>query len=164
MPFNKNHKTLLLTILSTILIILLYSIPVYKNWLTGNINVDKKIIQQVKYMNEEDRKKIRFGMPYIISKQILDYFNENKIDINKALVLLPPNEFVKEKGINFSVPEPVVFYYYTGIKAKWANSMNAENANFILTVKNDNLRIEPLNNKMEIDSILSVFRQYKITL
>ena len=138
--------------------------PVYRTWLADIIKADLKIKQQLKFMNEEGRKKVRWGVPYKLSKQIYDYFIRYKINVKEVIVLLPPNELMKRNALKVSIPEPVVFYYYTGIKAKWANSPGAEDANYFVNIQNGEVIIAPVKSVEELNAVLSEFRQYDITL
>ena len=103
----------------------------------------------------EFRKTKRWETDYTTSKLIAIHFIKKK-QADDALVLMPPSRYFLDRKINYHVPEPAVFYYYTGLKTVWINSEAAIQANWIVTARNQNLIFIPVTDKkMLADSIQS---------
>jgi len=156
-------KTILLFLISLASLFIFFLVPDNRDWL------EKRVIA---YWNDfrrnrnktdlEYRKKLRWDSDYVYSIQIAGHFPKDSQ--NKNLVLLPPSKYFTDRKINFHVPEPAVFYYYTGLKTTWINSRQALNANWIVVVENGQLEYLPVkDNKMLTDSIAS-FRKYPVSL
>lgn len=157
-------KQALLTLLSALIIFLFFRIKIYNEWITTIINDEKKISIALNQLDPEMRKTEWWGTSYIISKNILNYFRQNKFDEKNALILMPPNEYVITNKVDFAVPEPSKFYYYTGLKTVWANSPLAEKANYVVAIEDRELIIIPVPDKNALNTYLSEFRKYQITL
>jgi hypothetical protein len=140
-----------------------FSVTWYKEWFTKRVTTPiGDISEQLMYMEATERLQMRLGASYIVSTNVAKYLREHKSDSN-ALVLLPPKEYIAQVKADFPVPEPIVFYYYTGVKAVWANSKDAEKANYVVLYQNNNLQLLPVN-KQQLAEILKMFRQFKINL
>ena len=160
MQFSRQA---ILTVISVLIIVFFFSIDAYKTWFTDKVmRANKEIPEQLSYMEIEERKAIRWNSPYIVSKNVLDYITQNGGDTD-ALVLLPPRELTKKANVNFMTPEPVVFYYYTGLRSKWANMPGADSCNYAVVIANGQIQLAKVD-QMQLQAILSEYRKYKITL
>ena len=111
----------------------------------------------------EHRKVKRWGSDFTISKQISVFFSKTH-NRDNILVLIPPSAYFAERDINYHVPEPAVFFYYTGIKTTWINSQEALEANWMVTANHGVLNfIQVKNEKMVSDSI-AAFKKYPVSL
>jgi hypothetical protein len=123
----------------------------------------EEALQQKDNLDTEHRKRQRWGNAYTVSKQIASLLGPEKSNAN-LLVLVPPQDYFKERKIDYPVPEPAVFYYYTGVKTVWANSKEAINAKRVVRAVNGRLFIDVVTDNYRLADSLQVFRKYKITL
>jgi hypothetical protein len=77
-------------------------------------------------------------------------------------VLLPSTAYMRYVNINYvDIPEPAVFYYFTGIKSVWANSPNVRTANWALVAsKKTGLRMADIKSNAQLDSLISLYKPY----
>ena len=123
----------------------------------------KAFPSQVAQPDPEARKAARYGNAYILSKSIaltLEKAGKNKT----ALVLLPPASYFKAKGLDYHVPEPAVFYYYTGLRTVRPDTRDTANINYVVSVENKDIAIRKVRDKKQLSSILAEYRKYTITL
>jgi hypothetical protein len=113
-------------------------------------------------LNIEHRKIERWKRDYVVSKQIADSFAV--AHISNAIVLIPPSAYFKERKTNYHVPEPAVFYYYTGLKTIWINSSHAMNANWMVTANNGVLKMIPVTDKNVLKDSLAAFKKFPLSL
>jgi hypothetical protein len=158
-----NPKELLLAVISVVLIFMFFSIESYKRWLDDRVlYANKQIKEQLVFMEKDERLAMRMGNSYIVSLNAAKYLKEHKLDKN-AVILLPPKEYIRETGQDYGVPEPVVFYLFTGMRAKWANSPGADKCNYAILYQNGEMQLVIINDDNR-DKILSLFRKYDIAL
>jgi hypothetical protein len=111
----------------------------------------------------ETRKTECWGESYIFSKKILNYFRQYQRDKKNALILMPPDKYLIDKNVTFSIPEPAKFYYFTGLKSVRASSPLAEKANYVLVFEEEQFFMVPAENKDTLNNYLTAFRKYEIT-
>jgi hypothetical protein len=111
----------------------------------------------------ERRKVKRWGSDYTISKQISGFFSKT-YNRDSVLVLIPPSAYFKERNINYHVPEPAVFYYYTGLKTTWINSTEARKASWIVAANNGTLKLVPVSDKKVLLDSINAFKKYPVRL
>jgi len=138
-----------------------FSVDLYKKWFRERVyGPIENISEQLTYMDPQERRVARLQNSYFISYNIAEYLRTNKKDSN-ALILLPPVEYMQENNVQYMVPEPAVFYLYTGLKSVTANNKGAEKANFaIVFLQGSNLQVMELNDQNRTQ-ILQLFRKYK---
>ncbi len=159
------HFKVNLTLVAILIIVLFFNIPFYNNWMNTNILGDPfSISAHMEQMDLEQRKINRFGYSYLIYKELTNSYE--KAGIKNGLVLLPPEKFLKERGVNnITVAEPMVFYYLTGKKAVWYDSPDVAKANCVLLPDNGGrIVLRKINNADELKSLLDIFKQYKLDL
>lgn len=161
---SNVFSKILLTILSIFLIVIFKNIGVNKYWFEKTGNYWEAFKEQKDAdATVEEIKRERWGAPYIISLMIKDYFEKNKI--KNPVLLLEPNDYLKQSNVlGTGLPEPIVFYYYTGVKMVWMNSKNVQEANYIAYVRGNGLSIEPIKSQEELQQILLKYKQYKPSL
>lgn len=126
--FYKKLNFFLYPILATVLF---FTIPYYNNWLFSKV-LNINFFEEAAHLSTEDRNIIRFGFSYTIYRDIKNTL-ANKENV---LLLLPTNQYMKSRRIaDVAMPEPAVFYYFTGIRAVWANSPEASRANWVFVAK-----------------------------
>ncbi len=113
-------------------------------------------------MSKEARLNKRFGNEYIYSKSIAE--NMRKNGQQKALLLMPPSNYFTNAGMKYHVPEPAVFYYFTGIKTVWAESKDAINAEFYIHVRDGQLLIARGNDKAALQDSITAFKKLGYSL
>jgi hypothetical protein len=153
-------KKYLLTLISISCIILFFSAGFYAQWL------DRKVLQplaeiphQMNKMTTEDRLATRLKKSYGTSQAMLEELR-SKGHADSAIVLLPPQGYLKAQGIDFPVPEPAVFYYYTGLKSKWISSPDLEEATHAALVVDDSLKLVQLTPRT-LENIITLYEPYK---
>src|SRR5690606_18471628 len=119
--------------------------------------------RQVSRPGLEQRKAERLGNMYTLSKAIATALRKERQKEN-VVVLLPPTRYFRQKGLNYHVPEPAVFYYYTGMKTVWHNTKDTAAITHVVEMKRKSLVIRRIKNKEQLSAILAEFRKYKITL
>jgi hypothetical protein len=159
----KLRKQIILFLGSILLIVLFFLLPRNHTWMTNRaLAYWKDFNFQRKHLDPEYRRTKRYEASYTYCKQIAAYFERKGLK-QKVLVLLPPSAYFKSKGLNFHVPEPAVFYYYTGLKTVWVNSADASKANWIVSFK-DIIRIDSVENKKMIEDTIAAYKKYPVAL
>jgi hypothetical protein len=154
-------RRLNLFLIGVLFIVLYFTVPVYYEWVTRKILCeDCNMFKQARNLEVEERMSVRFGGAYDMYRSIQSTVLSSKA--RNPVILLPPNNYVYAMKLQqgMAVPEPAVFYYFTGIKAVYINSPECERANWALIVKNHLLYIKPLRSKHELDSMVAVYKNY----
>ena len=162
---NGILKTqVLLFLLSFLLMVIFFMLPRNNIWLRDRpLTYLKEALQQKDNLDTEYRKQQRWGNAYTVSKQIAGLLGPEKNNTD-MLLLMPPRDYFTERKIDYPVPEPAVFYYYTGVKTVWANSKEAINAKRVVRAVNGRLFIDVVTDNYRLADSLQVFRKYNITL
>lgn len=159
----KTRKQILLFFTAILLVAVFFMLPRNRTWMVNRAFVYwRDFTIQKKHLDPDYRKTKRYGSDYIYSKQIADYFGRKGIS-EKVLVLLPPSAYFKNKGLNYHVPEPAVFYYYTGVKTVWVNSVDAAKADWVVSF-NGIIRIDSVQNKRMIQDTIASYKKYPVAL
>lgn len=139
-----------------LLLIGYFSLPANKVWLSNRIFVYLyDFTRQIKNMDLDYRKEIRFGAPYASAKIIEKSVRNKKIkNIGTLYLLIPSTSYFSQNGITFNLPDPVSFYYFTGIKVIYPQNPDALKANHFIRIANKTLVIESFRSNYEkLDSI-----------
>lgn len=155
-------KELLLTAAGIILLTGFFMLPENNQWLQKRyFPYWNALGTQMKHTDPEYRKVQRYGNAYVYSRLIGQFFKNRGIN-DKVLVLLPPTEYFKKYGLDYDVPEPAVFYYYTGVRTIAPNSPDAMKAGWYAAVRNKQIYIDSFSSQQSvIDSINSFKRSLK---
>jgi hypothetical protein len=157
-------RRLLLFIASLILITGFFLLGPNRSWFKDRIiTYYGEFPGQFKRMKEEQRMADRFGNYYTLSRQIARAVNSKIADRN-FLLLMPSTSYLKSKGIEYRVPEPVVFYYFTNLRTVWPNSPNASQATWYAHVVNGKIEIDSVQSKEKLQEILAEFNKFAISL
>ena len=157
-------KTIVLTFISISLLYLFSQFPRNQKWFTERIvSYWNEFNTQKNHLNIEERKKKRWGPSYTVSKEIAGFFAKNG-NMKNALVLIPPSAYFKERGVDYDVPEPAVFYYYTGLKTTWVNSPVASNAGWMVIAGKGHYQIIPVTDKKVLTDSINIFKKYPLDL
>lgn len=109
----------------------------------------------------EQIKEERWGASYKISKMVQKQMKDKHIE--NPVILLEPNAYL-EKTAGFQMPEPIVFYYFTGIKALWTNSPNVKDATHILRIQKGRMLIDTISSPEALQQILTFYKPYPTAL
>ncbi|UYQ91067.1 hypothetical protein MKQ68_13290 [Chitinophaga horti] len=155
----------ILLIPAMVLALLVYNMPLVKQWFQDRpVNYYKEFKSTLEAdVTEDQMREIRYGKQYVLANMLLQTLAKEK----DVTVLLEPNSYYRENGIDIIVPEPVVFYYYTNgkMKAVWTNSKDIYKAKFFVRIsKTMDLSVVPLNSKADIDKVLADYKNYNATL
>ena len=157
-------KTILLFFISILSVFLFFLIPKNREWLNKRVVAYWFDFRKNKNrLDPEYRKTRRWEKDYTISKQIAGHFIKKRIAGN-ALVLIPPSQYFNDRKINYHVPEPAVFYYYTGLKTVWAGNATAMQANWMVIARNGNLVFIPVTDKKMLADTIRSFQKYPVKL
>jgi len=154
-------KLLLLTMISASAIALLLCTGHYRAWFRDRPldywNSFRK--EFVSHAGPETIRRSRYGRAYTLSLAIKDtIFRQH---IQNPVVLLEPNGYFKD-GLHtdLHMPEPAVFYYYTGLHSVWMNSPEVEKANCIARIVKGVVQVSPIRSLEQLRQILDSYRSF----
>jgi hypothetical protein len=156
---KRGGLLLLLTGLLAILAIIL----VNRSWFDKIAGYWKAFPSQLAQPDLEVRKAARFGSTYTISRSIA-LMLEKAGKKDQALVLLPPTSYFKAKGLDYHVPEPAVFYYFTSLRTVRHDTKDTARINYVVSIENRSIAIIKVRDKQQLSNILAEYRKYTITL
>lgn len=156
-----SSRKLLLTVISVLFLFFMFRIEAYKIWLeTRVLDALTRIPSQLVYMEPEERMAIRLGNSYVVSKNIAEHLRKLGA-ADTAIILLPPNEYIKKQNVDFPAPEPVVFYYYTGLRGLWTISSDVDKCNYAVVIsEGGNMQLVPVT-PHQLQQILTEYKKYK---
>jgi hypothetical protein len=153
-------RRIILLLAGSLAILLFFLIPVNKTWFNEKIiGYWNDFIVQHKQLSTEQRMVKRFGTEYTYSRQIAAFF-EQKGNINNVLVLIPSQAYFKKHGLVYEVPEPVTFYYFTGLKTARPHDKKSALANWYVTVKDNALHMDSVINAQSLTDTINAFSKY----
>jgi hypothetical protein len=152
-PRSNLRKQWKLFFFSVLVLVLFFLLPRNQRWFYERAaTYTKDLWWQKNRMNIEDRKRDRWENSYVYAKQISLMMPPNVFD--SALVLVPGSEYFKSNGFAFAVPEPAVFYYYTGLKTTQPGNKLSRRANWYVTVQSAKLQLERVSSQEQLDSVI----------
>lgn len=141
-------------LIGILLITVFFILPRNQQWIIRLIGYAENFRYQLSNLETEKRMQRRFGNDYNYSKIIFDSVAA-KANKSTALVLIPPPAYFKKSGIDYNVPEPAVFYYFTGLKTTGLNSPMADQANWYVRLNGQQITIDTIKSIQSVrDSIL----------
>jgi hypothetical protein len=149
----------LLFIVSIASIVLFFTIPLNATWFYKRVvaSIHNFSIER-DHMDLDERRTYKYRDTYVILQQAANFLNTNNA-VN-PIVLLPPNAYLKSQHMDIRMPEPVVFYYYIGLRAVWTDSPDVESANWALVAKDGKVHLVRLENKDQLHQLLSFYKNY----
>lgn len=156
-------KKIKLTLLSIVLIMIIFSVPLNNTWLNQKIfNENFSIFDQAQHLGVEERMQYRFGSAFITYQEIVRTINANNNNsLSNVLMLLPPAEYIREVKVEgYDAPEPAVFYYFTGIKGVIAKSPNIDSANWAFVAEDHRMWLKKVNDKNYLNKLVSIYKKY----
>ena len=161
---TNGFKAFILLVAAVISMLIFFGIEPNKLWFTQRIMPYWEDFKEQKLnLDLEERKLARYQTDYLFAKNVTGFF-EKRGNANEVLLLVPPSDYFVANGLQIHVPEPAVFYYMTGLKTIWANSPEANKANWVLTAKNGGLGFDSVINKQVLQDTIAAFKKFKITL
>lgn len=139
------------------------TVAVNRSWFNKIAGYWKAFPAQVAQSDPELRKASRYGNAYILSRSIaLTLEKAGKKET--AIVLLPPTSYFKAKGLDYHVPEPAIFYYYTALRTVRPDTRDTAKINYVVSIENKDIAIRKVRDRKQLSSILAEYKKYTITL
>jgi hypothetical protein len=156
------EKRISLFLFAVLAVLLLYRTPAYHKWVTGKFGGEYTGFKDdIQHLSVPERMDSRFGTTYEAQMAIVNMLH--KVRAVDPVMLFPPKSYVnalKPSDGNFDVPEPAVFYYFTGIRSVDKTSQSVNAANWVLLVRDHKLMVFRIRSDRYRDSLLTVFKQY----
>ncbi|WP_205511215.1 hypothetical protein [Longitalea arenae] len=161
---TNGFKGFILLVTSIMALLIFFGLTPNKFWFDQRIMPYWEDFKEQKLnLDLEERKLARYQTDYLFAKNVAGFF-EKRGSADKVLVLVPPTDYFNAHGLNIHVPEPAVFYYFSGLKTIWANSPEASKANWYITAKGGGLMFDTVTNKQALLDTIAAFNKYKISL
>jgi len=160
----RPEKNITLLAIGIIVLAAFFMLPANRDWMAQRVlHYWKDFTVQKNDLSPEHRKIRRYQNAYTFSKRIAGYFQQNKLT-DQVLLLVPPASYFSAHGVNYPVPEPAVFYYYTGLKTVWANSPEAINANWIVKAVRGEVIVDKAADKSMLADSIRSYKKYPYRL
>ena len=141
-----------------------YFLPPNKEWLDTHVPLFWHVFPyQRTNLNLEARKRARYGRAYTCSKEITDFFDRKGMR-GQVLVLVPGTLYFSARHFPYEVPEPAVFYYYTGLKTVRPADTNAAQANWYVHVQAGKLVMDSVTNPTAFADSIRSFKKTDASL
>lgn len=161
---SNGFKAFILLVAAIISLLIFFGLEPNKMWLDQRIMPYWEDYQEQKLnLDLEERKLARYQTDYIFAKNVTGFF-EKRGTADKTLVLLPSTDYFKAHGLQIHVPEPAIFYYFTGLRTIWANSPEANKANWYITARDGGLVFDSVTNQQALRDTIASFNKYKTSL
>lgn len=137
------YKQLLLAVAAVFIVIIFFNIEVYDNWYNERISeFSARIADEVDNTDYEWRRQYKWGGAYELAN-----FCKTKMKADTdQLLILPPQEYVKQINSQLLVPEPITLYYWTGIRAVYPTHKDAVKGKYALYIENGNVMLVKIPN------------------
>ncbi len=156
---SSRNKQLILCMAGVPALVLFFLLPPNKTWFRETvIDYWKAFTWQRKNLDPEHRRTLRYDSSYIYSKQIASLFQQKGID-GRALVLVPGTRYFEQYHIHYPVPEPVVFYYFTGLATIRPADSGAVAANWYVCVKDGKLVVDSVGDRAAWPGMIASFKK-----
>lgn len=155
-----QRKKQLLSVIAIALLLGFFLLPANREWARRVIGYYNDFPSEQKHLDREYRMNLRFGNSYKVSKQIADHVAANDKS-GKALVLIPTPAYFKKHRIDYEVPEPAVFYYYTGCKTIAPSSADAINANWYVHIDGQNITVDSVTDRKALQEMITALNKWK---
>jgi hypothetical protein len=154
-------KIFILTVISFLTIVLILNTEYYKVWF-----VDKPMQYWADFQKEkddtsgiEDIMKGRFGVSYTICMKVKEFIAKKKV--SNPVILFEPNSYYRDSlHIQIRVPEPAVFYYYTGLKGVWTTSGEVNKANYLVRISKKGVNLDEIRSPAQLQQILTNYQKF----
>ncbi len=151
-----DTRSLIITILTVIAITIYFNIPVHKTWLNKRIlNFTTNVYDHIG-MSLEQRREYRWGAPYVFFRNIKQHMDT--LDPPRKLVLLPPELYYKQYMPNITLSEPVICYYYSGLRTTTVDCDDVREADGCVYVHDSQFMYETIDSASDMDKILDHYK------
>lgn len=152
-----ESKQIVILVATIFAVIIYFNIPVNKAWLDNRILVfTDNIHEELNNRDLEFRRKRRWEAQYMGVTQVKA--TAEMYNIKEPLLLVPPPEYYQSIYPGFTFPEPVICYYFAGLRTTTMTCEDVYKANCCLIIENGAMRIMPLQSKEEIDRVINIFK------
>ncbi|RQO32098.1 hypothetical protein DBR32_00345 [Taibaiella sp. KBW10] len=114
-------------------------------------------------LDEEKRMQMRNGASYVFSKDIATMLKNARVDSNDV-ILMPSTSYLQAAGLDYHVPEPPIFYYFTGVKTTWHGYDMTIMPKWYCRYQNKSFYLDKIQDKKQLDSILAILKPYPTAL
>jgi hypothetical protein len=137
------------------------ALPSNRQWLSDRIIPFLKDMEiQRHHLDYEYRKKYRHGDVYLKAQRIKAAVEQcHQFNRQTDFLLLPSTAYFKKNGIAFTVPDPVIFYYFSGIKTTLSVNPDVMKCKWFLRVKPDQFEVVSFSAEQAKLDTIKVFRQ-----
>jgi len=157
--WNKTYSHAILFVASLLVVVIIFSIPFYNDWITNKINnYYKEFLVQKNNLDIETRYKYRFGNNYTLGQNLKNYFDQNQIE--NPVLFLPPKRYLAKNREHYDWGECLSFYYFTGIVAVDLKSKNIHDASHAVIATNSELKIIEITDEGVRNRIIEEYRKY----
>lgn len=151
----------ILTVISFLLIFITLNEGYYKTWFE-----EKPIQYWTDFQTQKTdtssiggRMAARYGVGYSICMKVKEFVEKKKLV--DPVILFEPNSYYRDSlHIPIKVPEPAVFYYYTGLTGVWMTSKDVKKARFLLQISNKGVNMEEIQSPAQLQQILAHYRNF----
>lgn len=154
-------KIVILTVISCLLIFLTLNAGYYKAWFA-----DKPMLYWTDFQKQkndtsgaESIMKARYGVSYTICMKVKEYVDKKQLI--DPVILFEPNSYYRDSlRIQIRVPEPAVFYYYTGLRGVWTTSRDVNKARFLVRISKKGVSLDEIRSPAQLQQILANYRNF----
>jgi len=154
-------KVFLLTAVSVSTIALVLSLGYYRTWF-----LDKPLaywdafrMESSSHAGIEEIRQSRYGLAYTISMKIKEAVEKKKM--GDPVILFEPNSYYRDSlHMDLHVPEPAVFYYYTGLRSVWMNSPDIGKANYLIRVAGREVKMDMIRSPEQLQRIIAHYQKF----
>jgi hypothetical protein len=151
-------RQLLIMAAGIVVVILFFILPANTTWIKEKlVGYWNDFVVQRKNLSLEERKTKRFGTTYSYSKQIAGLLAA-KTKNKQVLLLMPSVAYFKKMGLDYPVPDPITFYYFTDVKTVQVQDSNAIDANWFVTVSDKKISVDSVVSMVQLKDSISAFK------
>ena len=156
-------KSLILTLVSFLLILLTLNVGYYPTWFRSKpVGYWNDLMKEINdTLDPSGIMKSRYGVSYLISMRVKEVMQ--KKGVSHPVILFEPNSYYRDSlhiYPNVHAPEPAVFYYYTGLEGVWINSPDVEKANYLVKVTKKGVTLDAIRTPEQLQQILAFYRKF----
>lgn len=153
------NKQITLAVITVLVTILFFRIETNRKWINDKIMPFKDgIYDELDSMSLEDRKFIRWQGAYSSTVELSRFMDSARF--KKSLILIPPQKYFNDNHLPVIMPEPIVFYYFSGLKTILPTSKHLYKAGWGLFITQDReMTLHEIVNRYDIDTLLNAYKR-----
>lgn len=153
-------KQLILALAAVSIIFVFFRIPVYNKLLHNRLGeFSDNFSEDLDHLDPKDRMLKRWREPYELSIFLKQRMETIHADTNAVLLVPPQTAF--EKNIGAPLPEPIVVYYYSGLRVIYPENKGVEQAKYALLLKDGAMAIVGIDSPAVLKYVLRLYKTYK---